>query len=76
MPPLSHESLMLSSMAAEDGDRGSDVGSLKFVPYENPDSFSGFYGFIDQVDYLLLLLLYFFRCHRLCIHMVKILDVK
>lgn len=52
---------MLSSMAAEDGgDRSSDVGSLKFIPYENPDSLSGFYGFIDQVDYLLLLLLYVF----------------
>ncbi|XP_041020592.1 WRKY transcription factor SUSIBA2-like [Juglans microcarpa x Juglans regia] len=48
LPPLSHESLMLSSVAAEYGDRGSDVGSLKFVPYENPDSLSGFYGFIDQ----------------------------
>lgn len=39
---------------AEDGDRGSDVGSFKFMSYEDPNSLSGFSNFIDKVNCLFL----------------------
>jgi hypothetical protein len=49
---------MLSSLTAEDGDRASDVGSSKFMPYEVPNFPSGFSSFKEQVNCLLLFLLY------------------
>ncbi|GMY13941.1 WRKY transcription factor SUSIBA2-like [Fagus crenata] len=52
--PHNHYSSMLSSLTAEDGDRASDVGSSKFMPYEVPNFPSGFSSFKEQgadVDY-------------------------
>jgi hypothetical protein len=45
---------MLSSLTAEDEDRGSDVGSFKFMSYENLSSLSGISSFIDKVNCLFL----------------------
>lgn len=70
--PLNHDSSMLSSLTAEDGGRCSDVGSsFKFMPYGDPNFPSRFSSFQEQVNCLLLFILYV-CCHRLCSPAVRL----